>query len=138
MNTPRVDVVADLVVEVDGTPVTVTADGTEVLVSVADPDTVLAAAAALPHVVGLRPRGVRRGVGTWADRAAAAGLDVVVTGPDGVLLTVGRSARPSRAVRLVAGTDSVALGSWSALRGPLAGLARRRLTHAAGRLRRRG
>ncbi len=136
----RLDLVADLRLEVDGSPVTVTADGTEVLIALDAPDRVFDAVVGLPLPIGLDRRGARRGLARFAETVADQGLDVVVTGPSGVLVTAGVHSSPSRLVRWATGTDRLDLGPWAAVRLPLAMTLRSRLVRLVaavrGRIRR--
>jgi hypothetical protein len=122
----RLDVTADLTVTVDGLTSTVTGSGSDLRVETADPARLLdtLADAELPSGVG-RVDGPRA-LGRLAEVLRAAGVRVTVTGPRGDVLAMG-DVPPAWTGRLLTGSRSVRMGSWSAVRPLVLASARRRV-----------
>jgi hypothetical protein len=107
----RLQVQADLRIDVDGVPARLTAEGDRLTLRSSRPERVWAAAPALAgRVAG------PRWVGRAADVLAGAGLTVDVVGPQGVVVSLGDGAG-SRLGRAVTGSSAVRPGAPAAVVG---------------------
>ena len=110
----RLDVEADLQMDVDGTRAYLHGRGSQLTLSSSHPERVWAAAVASVLPAGLVVAGGPRAVGRIADQLSAHGVRLDVTGPQGVLASLGagvssplglvatgsRAVRPGRPVAL--------------------------------------
>jgi hypothetical protein len=110
---------ADLRIQSDGQRVHVVGDGTSLIVHSSDPLRLWSAmtSSAVPSGVG-RVNGPRA-AGRAANALRDAGLRVDITGPNGVLVTLGSGAG-TPAGRVLTGSDSVGFGSLRAVRSTIA------------------
>lgn len=115
---PRLQVVADLRLDLDGRPATITGAGSQVHVRTVDPGRLWGQVVGAPLPAGVDRSNGPRAVGQVANGLAAAGLTVTVEGPNGPLVVLGKGGRSIRG-RLFTGSSHVRPGAIGALR-PLA------------------
>lgn len=110
----RLDVTADLTLDVDGVAAHLTGSGSRLVLTSSHPERVLDAAVAsqLPAAVG-RVDGPRA-VGRLADMLREAGVRLEVRGPQGTVAAIGDDVR-SLTGRVLTGSDAVAVGGPRAL-----------------------
>lgn len=110
----RVEVTADLRLDLDGQPVTLRGDGSELTLQVSDPATALdqVTGALLPRTDGKDLRSLRQ-LGRAADALHGAGLRLTVRGPQGPLIVLGGRFRAWS--QILTGSGHVALGRVRAL-----------------------
>lgn len=113
----RLDVVADLALEVDGVPATLTGSGGRLVLEATDPGALWSSLARAPLPVGVGRVDAARALGRLADGLRDAGIRVEVRGPRGELVALGDGVR-SAAGRITTGSSALRPGSPRAL-GPL-------------------
>lgn len=113
----RLDVVADLALEVDGVPATLTGSGGRLVLEATDPGALWSSLARAPLPVGVGRVDAARALGRLADGLRDAGIRVEVRGPRGELVALGDGVR-SAAGRIATGSSALRPGSPRAL-GPL-------------------
>ena len=111
----RLEVEADLRLDLDGQAVTVTGTGAHVEVTLEDPSQALeqAISALWPRRGRTSVLGLVRRLGRGAEVVHAAGLSIIVRGPRGRLLTLG--GRPSRLAGLITGSRQIRIGGLRAV-----------------------
>lgn len=110
----RLDVTADLTIDVDGVPAQLTGSGSRLVLTSARPERVLDAAAASMLPVGVGEINGPRAVGRVADLMREAGVRLEVRGPQGAVAILGDDVR-SAVGRVLTGSDAVSVGRPGAL-----------------------
>lgn len=113
----RLHVVADLSVEVDGVPATLTGDGRRLVLETADPGVLWSAVARAQLPAGVGRVDAARALGRLADGLRDAGVRLEVRGPRGELVALGDGVR-SAAGRVTTGSSALRPGGPRAI-GPL-------------------
>ncbi len=117
MTTPpfgRLDVTADLAIEVDGVTAHLTGASSRLVLSSTHPERVLDAVVSSVLPVGVGEVSGARAVGRVADLLHEAGVRVEVQGPRGTVAVIGDDVR-SATGRVLTGSDAVAVGRPGAL-----------------------
>lgn len=127
----RLDVVADLTVDIDGVPGTLTGSGGQLVLETADPRALWSAVTRTSLPAGVGRVDTARALGRLADGMREAGVRLEVRGPRGRLVALGAGVR-SVAGRVTTGSSALRPGGAGAL-GPLvlADLRRRPAVRAA-------
>lgn len=110
----RLDVTADLTIDVDGVPAQLTGSGSRLVLTSSHPEQLLDAAAASMLPVGVGEINGPRAVGRVADLMREAGVRLEVRGPQGAVATLGDDVR-SAVGRVLTGSDAVSVGRPGAL-----------------------
>ncbi len=113
----KLHVVADLAVEVDGVPATLTGDGNRLVLEATDPGALWSAVAHAQLPAGVGRVDAARALGRLADGLRDAGVRLEVRGPRGELVALGDGVR-SAAGRVTTGSSALRPGGPRAL-GPL-------------------
>ena len=127
----RLDVVADLTVDIDGVPGTLTGSGGRLVLETADPRALWSAVTRASLPAGVGRVDAARALGRLADGMREAGVRLEVRGPRGPLVALGDGVR-SVTGRMTTGSSALRPGGAGAL-GPLvlADLRRRPAVRAA-------
>ena len=110
----RLDVTADLSIDVDGVSATLTGAGSRLLLTSSHPERILDAALASMLPVGVGEISGPRAVGRVADLLREAGVRLEVRGPQGTVAEIGDDVR-SGTGRVLTGSDAVSVGRPAAL-----------------------